>query len=486
MGRTLCVWYPDWPLRRPDAPPDRPCQIVDARNRVTAANPLAGGAGVRAGMRRREAEALSPGVVTLAADPGAEAAAFEPVVMAAEELVPSVEVAQPGLMYLPVGGAVRYYGGEAELAERVRAAVEEVAGPARIGLAGGPFAARWAAALANGVPNVIADDEAFLAALDVGTLGHEDLVATFRWLGIGTLGDLARLPRPAIVSRFGTVGSHAHRLASGEDRLLQPRPLPEELWVEERFEEPLADLEQAGFVGRALAGRLAAALQAAGVAAHRVEVEAVAASGVVRTRTWRSADPLGERELADRIRWQLRAWVEGGGVPGGLIRLRVVPFDVSGSGRQLALTEDAASQAEVERALARAQTLVGPDAVLASRPQGGREPGEQVLWYRWGEDVPDPGLDPAAPWPGRVPAPAPALVPSRPRPLEVEWDGGLPVRVRLGSRWEPVLSWAGPWRRTGRWWDGEQGADRYQLVTSAGALLCEVSDGSARLVGIYD
>ena len=84
MGRTLCVWFPDWPLRRPDAPPAEPCLAVDDRNLVTAADRRARDAGVRPGMRRREAEALCPVVVTLIADPGAEAAAFEPVAAAVE------------------------------------------------------------------------------------------------------------------------------------------------------------------------------------------------------------------------------------------------------------------------------------------------------------------------------------------------------------------------------------------------------------------
>ena len=65
----------------------------------------------------------------------------------------------------------------------------------------------------------------------------------------------------------------------------------------------------------------------------------------------------------------------------------------------------------------------------------------------------------------------------------LRWD---PTRVRLGSRWVEVLSWAGPWRRTGRWWDGQAAADRYQVVTSAGAFLCEVIDGEAFVTGVYD
>jgi protein ImuB len=141
---------------------------------------------------------------------------------------------------------------------------------------------------------------------------------------------------------------------------------------------------------------------------------------------------------------------------------------------------------DARRALGRAQGLVGPDAVLQAAPQGGRDPEERVRWHRWGEEPGAPSRDPKAPWPGRLPSPSPSLVPPQPRPFEVEWDAGFPVRVRLGSRWEPVLGWAGPWRQTGRWWEGEAAADRYQVVTSVGAFLCEVREGRSWLVGVYD
>ncbi len=486
------MWFPDWPLRLSGPPPDSPQQSVGVDNRVEAVNAAAAAAGIAVGMRRREAEALCPAVATLPRDPGAEAAAFESVAAAVEGLVPKVEVAQPGLLFVRVGGAVRYYGGEVELAERVAKEVEATAGPgALIGLAAGPFAARCAADRAGGEPYVVADDAAFLATLDVGALAGEDLAATFRWLGITTVGELARLPRAAVASRFGSEGLHLHRLAAGEDRPVVARAVPDDPAVEERFVPPLEDMEQAAFAARALAHQLLERLSVGGGLPHRVEVVAVAADGTVRSRTWRSNDPFDEAALAERVRWQLRAWVEGAkgeqyGIPGGLARLRLVPADVSDRGRQMALHEDPVSDLEIGRALARAQSLVGPDAVLQARPQGGRDPGERVRWYRWGESAPQPERDPAAPWPGRLPGPPPALVPPEPRPLEVEWDGGMPTRVRLGSRWEPVRSWAGPWRKVGRWWEGEGPADRYQIVTSAGALLCEVRDGRTRLIGVYD
>jgi protein ImuB len=487
MARTLCVWFPDWPLRRPDSPPGRPVQVVDDAGTVVAATPYAVAAGVRVGMRRRQAEVLCPGAVTLLADPGAEAVAFEPVATAIEDVVPRMEMASPGLVYLPAAGAARYYGGEDALVARLAAALEAVAGPGgRIGLADGPFAARRAAGAAADGPVIVADTAAFLAGLDVAALGVEELADTFRWLGVHTLGDLAALPRAAVASRFGTTGLDAHRIASGEDRPVTPRRIPEGVFVEDEFETPLDDLDRAAFAARSLAGRLLEAVAPTGGMPHRVEVEAEPASGPVRSRTWRSAHPFSEVELAERVRWQIRAWVEAGGVPGGIVRLRLIPADLSDRGRQLRLDEDAASQDDARRALSRAQGLVGPDSVLMAAPQGGRDPGERVHWYRWGEQPGARALDEKAPWPGRLPEPSPALVPPDPRPFEVEWEGGFPTRVRLGSRWEAVLGWAGPWRRTGRWWDGEPAADRYQVVTSAGAFLCEVRDGRCWLVGVYD
>ncbi len=491
----MCVWYPDWPLRRQGVPSDSPSQAIDDTNRVVAVNSPARDLGIRVGMLRREAEAICPTVHTIVADPCGEAAEFEPVARTIEGLIPRIEIATPGLVFAPVAGALRYFGSESALVHRVAEAVGTITGPGfRIGLAAGPFAAHRAAELATAVEPayLVADDAAFLASLDIASIEKEELVDTFRWLGISTLGELALLPREAIVSRFGPDGLTAHRIAVGEGHGALARAIPSDLAVEERFSPPLEHLEQASFAARALANRLVAELAIHGAAAHRVEVEAEAADGEIRKRTWRNHDPFDGTTLADRVRWQLVAWLDhsrhnsGPGIRGGVVRLRIAPADISDRGRQLALHEDAHSAAEAHRALVQTQAIVGIDGVLMARPQGGREPTERVTWYRWGEEPATPLHDPAAPWPGALPPPSPALVPPEPRPLEVEWDEGMPTSIRLGSRWVPVLSWAGPWRRMGRWWEGEGPSDRYQLVTSAGAFLCEVRDGATYMTGVYD
>jgi protein ImuB len=501
-----------WSLTRRDAPSGEPVLIAD--DRVTGATDDVLEAGVHLGMPRREAEALAPFATVMTRDIGDEARRFESVVTLVEGLVPRVEVVSPGLLFVPVGGAVGFYGGEQALAERVAKEVDgmdEGGRPpsdppasrgdgrravrpgweARIGVADGPFAARWAAATATlGRPQIVTDTIGFLARLDLGTLresmGGTEMIDTFRWLGIATLGDLARLPRETLASRFGNPGLVAHRLASGEDRQVDPRDIPPELGVEMTFEDPLESLDAVAFAGRNLSAKLLKRLRAVGVAPHTVTITAGASSGPARTRVWRSADPFTERALSERVWWQLRAWVETAGVPGGITALSISPADLSSEGRQLNLLTDESSTIEAERALARAQALLGPDGVLQARAQGGRMPAERVAWSRWGEPEIGEARDSGAPWPGATPSPTPALVPPRLDPIEVEWEGGMPSRVRLGSRWEPVLTWSGPWRLSGRWWAGERDVDRYQLVTSVGAFLCVVSGGRAYLAGVYD
>lgn len=475
-------------LRRPDAPPDRAAFVVgtrDGRPLVAAANAQAREAGVKAGMARRTAEALCPSGLSLGRDPAGETRRFELVLDVIEDLVPRVEVVEPGLAFVPIDGATRYFGGEKAVVDRVAGAVNRLEAGGRFGAAGGPFAAYWAARSADPML-IVEDDRAFLAELDISALAADELIATFRWLGVTTLGELAALPRGAVASRFGAPGLEAHRLASGEDRVVVPRRIPADLAAELIFEEPLLLLEQVGFAARRLAGLLIDQMDQHRVAPHRVEVEAEAAEGITQSRVWRSAEPLDDRALAERVWWQLRAWTETGGVPGGLARLKLSPADLSDEGYQPGLFEATTERIEADRALERTRTILGPDSVLVARPQGGRDPAERVQWTRWGEEFPEPTRSLGSPWPGKVPEPSPSLVPPHPQHLDVEWEAGIPTRVRLASRWEPVVAWAGPWRRLGRWWAEEGPSDFYQVVTSAGAMLCRVTDGRASVVGVYD
>jgi len=158
------------------------------------------------------------------------------------------------------------------------------------------------------------------------------------------------------------------------------------------------------------------------------------------------------------------------------------------------------ADARAARCLAAAQDILGPDGVVTAHLQGGRSPAERSRLVTWTDDGrsarpasgPGRGGPEPAPWPGRIPPPAPAVVHPDPVRAELADTRGEPVRVssrglltlapdRLsveGGPWEPVSDWAGPWPADERWWSrSRRRAARLQAVTARSAHLLLVERG---------
>lgn len=509
--RALVAWCPDWPVVCAGLPPGTPVAVVRA-SRVVATSPAARASGVKVGMRRREAQARCPDVEVLAWDLAAQARRWEPVVAAVEAFSPGVEVLQPGQLALSARGPSRYFGGDNSLANKVCSTVEEVAGTesmgwtgcCQVGVADGLFAAGVAAhSTKPGRPVVVPDggDSGFLApfpvrVLALESLSHicggaifEDLVDLLGRLGLKKLGDLAALPAAAVADRFGPGGLLAHRLAGGdEQRVAQGRAVPPEWAVVAELDPPAEQLQAAVFVGRALADELHQRLSAAGLVCTRLVIEAQTEHGTSLRRSWRHDGALSAVAIGERVRWQLEGWASNGQAmeaaqAGPVTILRLVPEQVrSDQGRQLGFWGgDAAATERAARAMARVQSLLGPEGVLTALLQGGRDHHEQVLLVPWGE--PREGARPAGPWPGRLPGLAPSLAYSQPKEADVLDRGGQSVTVaaRGGLSGEPafvrlqggapvaVQAWAGPWPLSERWWDvGGRRRARFQVCTAEG------------------
>ncbi len=146
------------------------------------------------------------------------------------------------------------------------------------------------------------------------------------------------------------------------------------------------------------------------------------------------------------------------------------------------------TDARAGRALTAVQDLVGPDGVVTARLQGGRSPSSQARFVTWNAKAveADP---PTAPWPGRIPPPAPAVVHPSPLRSELADSTGASVSVsgrglltadpyRLsveGDPWTAVVAWAGPWPSDERWWSrSHRRSARLQVVTREGAHLLYV------------
>lgn len=83
---------------------------VTLANRVIACSATARAAGVRRGLRRREAAARCPQLFIATADADRDARLFEGVIAAVDDLVPRAELLRPGLLVLPVRGPARFSG----------------------------------------------------------------------------------------------------------------------------------------------------------------------------------------------------------------------------------------------------------------------------------------------------------------------------------------------------------------------------------------
>ena len=487
-------------------------------NHVVAQSLAAGQEGVEAGQRRRQAQAISPAARLVAHDPDGDARQFEKVVTVIAELIPRVEVTEPGMLSFLAKGPSRYFGGEQAMAERMLRLATDVVGDDGplshslnavggfgIGIADGRFAAAIAArrsATSHGRPLVVAagseSTAQFLAPLPaqllatVGGLQH-DFVELLLRLGIRTLGALAALSVADVTARFGWHGAFAHRLASGgDDRPPDTVDPPAGLVAMHVLDDPAHHVDTLVFIARHLAEELVTSLAADGKVCTRLIITAETDHGERNERVWYRSTGLSAAAMVERARWQLDAWVNNGGLTAGVTMLRLEPVEVRrDDGVQLGLWGGRTQADEwAARAVARLATIAGAEHVLVPAAAGGRSPSDAYTWVpAVTADLADPGerLAPVAgPWPGRLPSPAPTVVHPQPLPIDVIDAHGRsvrvtgrgtisapPVAIRAARDDEQVVAWGGPWPLDERWWDATRArrAARFQLLTASGSLL---------------
>ncbi|MFB8002284.1 DNA polymerase Y family protein [Nocardia sp. NPDC056000] len=538
--RVVALWCLDWPAvaaaAEAGAAVTRPVAVLSA-NRVIACSATARAAGVRRGLRKRDAQGRCPELLVAQDDPDRDARLFEPVVAAVDATVPGVEVLRPGLLVLSARGAARFFGSEEIAAERLVDAVAAVGVECQIGIADEMSTAVLAARRATIVET--GKGAEFLAPLPVSELSAEpalaaperaDLVDLLHRLGLRRIGDFAALTPAEVSSRFGSDAIAAHRCSRAEPERPPSAQTPApDLTVEYRCDPPIDRVDAAAFAGRLLATRLHESLAAAAVACTRLAIHAETESGEQFSRIWRCAEPLTPDSTADRVRWQLDGWLTRRSLdrarrarrPAGthedsipewdeapadpITLLRLEPIEVVSAGAlQLGLWGGVGEDEErARRALIRVQGLLGGDAVRLGVLSGGRGPAERVTLVPLGEE-PVPAADPAQPWPGRLPEPAPTVVWATRPEVRLEaadgspiWvtDRGLftadPAQLHWGSRSWKLTGWAGPWPLDDRWWvhgiqHGVAARAQVQLDSDNRVLLLLGYDRTWHVEGLYE
>lgn len=280
LARLGLPWTPTTPLVLGGRPWD-PGSVLDR-------SPAAARFGVRPGQPLGVAHRLVPEATFLEADPAAYAVAFEAVLEALAAFTPAIEGETDstapafGRALLGIEGLDRLWGDEATLTARVRAAVaarlpaapRAGIGNTRFGAGVAASMARQAASLVTIPPGGATEEAAFLAPLPIRLLPAPELEGRFALFGLRRIGDLAALPRSAVVARFGTLGGELHDLARGLDgRPLRPRRPVERLRAEAELDPPVEQLESLRFVLHHLAGALCEQLAARGAGATRAVLE---------------------------------------------------------------------------------------------------------------------------------------------------------------------------------------------------------------------
>ena len=458
--------------------------------RVVARTSEAARHGVLVGMRRREAQAACPQLHIAPGNPERDRLMFESVVQSVAQLVPLVEVSTPGIIVLATRGPSRYVGGDTALAQRLHNIVSNVfvnMGSAKVipfgvGVADGRLAAHVAARHAATVGGWHVVDagvsQQCLSQLPVAVLADfaeidRSVVSLLQRLGIAHLADVAAVQLSVLTGRFGPVGEELHRLARGIDRHppVTVAPPPERASVH-RFESPVEDINTVVFTVRVVADELVAHLGAYGASCVRLHVCLQTDHGEQSERVWYQPEGLTAAAMAERVRWQMEAWVATRGITSGVVLVRLSPVGLRArEGRQLGLWGGSSEADEwAARAVERLSALLGPHSVHVAEWKGGRDAGEVFVlaptavidMERRSESV----VTNEQQWSGALPTPSPSLIYTEPLSAVVVDAANNVLRVNarhelsappacvvVGQHRYSVISWAGPWPVEECWWD---------------------------------
>lgn len=503
MKRIVCVWFPWWPIERlareqPRAlPADRPFVLADTRDRglvITAVSRTAVAAGLRPGMGLADARALLPLLAVADADPardrrgllalahwadryGAATAIEAPAVGPAGEVEPP-----PDALLIDISGTAHLYGGELGL---LRELMHQLAGfglTARPGLADTIGAASAIARFGQGrllakrIAAAGAGNEA-LAALPVAALRlSAETVMLLRRLGLKTVRDLTRIPRPSLERRFprrSVTEAVLRRLDQASGVRAEPldavRPAARHE-VRQRFAEPLIAADGLTAAVGALIIQLCADLANAHAAARGIVLTLHRSDGTRARITAGFSRPTRDATHLRRLVAEKMATLDAGlGIDMLMLAARwITPLAATQSGLSTAVdgVADTAGEATtqlIDRLTGRlGETRVLRLATISSHcPERAQAPVAAI----GGLAVEPSAASKAAAIPVSAPVRPPLLLPT-PEPIEVlaAVPEGPPQRFRWRRMQHRVTRSAGPERIAPEWWrliGVPEGTDRF-------------------------
>ncbi len=251
--QIACVLAPDLPIQveRQRRKVDGPLLIAHPVDGATvfAMSDDAAEAGVLPGMSLYQARQIIPAALVIEPDEMTYHACHGSMEAALRAFSPAIETVGLGEFLVDARGLERSHGNDQAIAEAMNAAARSASGlSGRVGLATGKFIAQQAARSAppDGVRVIAPGDEArFLAPLPIGVLPNlpGETRRRLHLFDLHTLGDLARLSKPAVRRQFGGEMSGLYELARGSDpRPINPDVPPLRIVRSMRLTEPVVGL----------------------------------------------------------------------------------------------------------------------------------------------------------------------------------------------------------------------------------------------------
>lgn len=341
----------------------------EVRGVVSSASYEARAFGVHSAMPTAQALRLCPSAVLLAGRRERYAEMSRRVMAILADYTPLLEPISIDEAFLDVTGTEAHYGPPAQLAAAIQARIEQELGlSASLGVASNKLVAKIASDYRkpHGITVVPPGQEAaFLAPLPIRKLWGVGQVTAkeLARLGVGTVGDLARVPVETLRAHFGSQGEALWRAARGEDDSpVIPEHEARSLSREETFARDITDVGTLHRELLRLSDAVAARLRRHNLQARTVTLKLRYGDFTTITRQATLAEPA---DSGPALYAQALALFEAAWQRGRPVRLvGVGAANLVQPARQLRLFEqESQRQAQLDAALDRIRARYGEDAI---------------------------------------------------------------------------------------------------------------------------
>lgn len=404
----------------------------------------------------------------------------------AERFSPDAELTDGHTIVFDVSRLHRLYGGANEIGQAIARHAQSLGLTANLAIAPNAEAAILAGRHFPGTTVIPEETAAELAPLDIENLPlTPELRQTFESWGIGTFGELARLPGNGVAERLGSAGVYLQRLAQGAVH----RPLKisqPEMVFEERIdlEHPVSLLEPLLFLLARILNHQCELLQSHGLAANRISLTLELEDRTEHERVLRLPLPMRQSKALLKL-LQLELEAHPPQAPTVAIRLELEPANPRLVQNGLFLPVTPAPD-KLEITLARIRALVGAENAGVAQLIDTHHPHPFRLAAK----------QPAAPHGGlRAEVHRDRGVPLAfryfhpPLPAKVELQRSRPLRVAAPGVRGNIITYAGPWRTSGDWWtDHSWNREEWDISLNDGGIYRMYLEPAQAwfLEGVYD